>query len=83
VIHDLRVNEWVLRYREMLGDRLLDWAGPDESLVQPRKGRTVASLGDGEHDVIGIEDDAIRPIQPDARLDIRWRTRRGRALRGV
>jgi len=28
VIHDLRVNEWVLRYRELLGDRLLDWAGP-------------------------------------------------------
>ncbi len=27
VIHDLRVNEWVLRYRELLGDRLLDWAG--------------------------------------------------------
>jgi len=28
VIHDLRVNEWVLRYRELLGDRLLDWAAP-------------------------------------------------------
>src|SRR3954453_23770509 len=64
VIHDLRVNEWVLRYRELLGDRLLDWAGPDESLVQPPKGRTVTSLGDGEHDVIGVEDDAMRPIQP-------------------
>jgi Replication-relaxation len=70
VIHDLRVNEWVLRYRELLADRLLDWAGPDESLVQPPKGRAVASLGDGEHDVIGIDDDAMRPIQPDARLDI-------------
>jgi hypothetical protein len=31
---------------------------------------TPASLGDGEHDVIGIDDDAMRPIQPDARLDI-------------
>jgi Replication-relaxation len=70
VIHDLRVNEWVLRYRELLGNRLLDWAGPDESLVQPPKGRTVASLGDGEHDVIGVEDHAMRPVQPDARLDI-------------
>jgi hypothetical protein len=27
-------------------------------------------MGGGEHDVIGIEDDAMRPIQPDARLDI-------------
>ena len=38
VIHDLRVNEWVLRYRDLLGDRLVDWAGPDESrFVPPRR----------------------------------------------
>jgi hypothetical protein len=70
VIHDLRVNEWVLRYRELIGDRLLDWAGPDESLIRPPKGYSVGSMGGGEHDVIGIEDNAMRPIQPDARLDI-------------
>lgn len=70
VIHDLRVNEWVLRFRELLGDRLLDWAGPDESLTRPPKGYSAGSMGGSEHDVIGIEDDAMRPIQPDARLDI-------------
>ena len=70
VIHDLRVNEWVLRYRELLGDRLLDWAGPDESLIQPPKGITSGGIGDGEYDVIGIEDEAMRSIQPDARLDV-------------
>jgi hypothetical protein len=69
VIHDLRVNEWVLRYRELLGERLLDWAGPDESLIQPPKGRSLTA-DDGEHDIVGIEDEAVRPIQPDARLDI-------------
>jgi hypothetical protein len=37
VIHDLRTNEWVLRYGELLGDRLLDWAGPDESRFEPPK----------------------------------------------
>lgn len=70
VIHDLRVNEWVLRYRELLGERLLDWAGPDESLLQPPKHLSHGSLGDAEHHVVGIDDAAIRPIQPDARLDI-------------
>lgn len=37
VIHVLRTNEWVLRYRELLGDRLLDWADPDESRFEPPK----------------------------------------------
>ncbi len=71
VIHDLRVNEWVLRYRALLGERLLDWAGPDESLIQPPKGSSVVTADDGEHDIVGVEDEAVRPIQPDARLDVR------------
>lgn len=70
VIHDLRVNEWVLRYRELIGDRLLDWAGPDESLIHPPKGYGAGGMGGGDHDVIGLEDADLRPIQPDARLDI-------------
>jgi hypothetical protein len=70
VIHDLRVNEWVLRYRDILGDRLLDWAGPDESLLVPPKGTTAARGGGAYRDVYGVDDDAIRPIQPDALLEI-------------
>jgi hypothetical protein len=70
VIHDLRVNKWVLRYRDILGDRLLDWAGPDESLIVPPKGTTAARGGGAYHDVYGVDDDAIRPIQPDALLEI-------------
>jgi hypothetical protein len=66
----VRVNEWVLRYRELLGDRLLDWAGPDESVIHPPKSYSSASMGGGEHDVISLDDDATRPIQPDARLDV-------------
>jgi hypothetical protein len=68
VIHDLRVNEWVLRYRALLGERLLDWAGPDESLIVPPKGATVSGTS-AEHDVY-VDKDAIRPIQPDALLEI-------------
>lgn len=78
VIHDLRTNEWVLRYRELLGDRLLDWAGPDESRVEPPKktrdeaymSRSAAILGSsGWHDA-DIHDDWFRPVQPDALLDV-------------
>jgi hypothetical protein len=70
VIHDLRVNEWVLRYRELLGDRLLDWAGPDESLIEPPRRRDGGDLGDADHNVYGVDDDAVRPVQPDALLRV-------------
>lgn len=78
VIHDLRTNEWVLRYRELLGDRLLDWAGPDESRFEPPKknrdneymSRAAAVLGDcGWHEG-DIYDEYFRPVQPDALLDV-------------
>ncbi len=78
VIHDLRTNEWVLRYGELLGDRLLDWAGPDESRFEPPKktrdeeymSRSAAILGgSGWHDG-DIYDEWFRPVQPDALLDV-------------
>lgn len=77
VIHDLRTNEWVLRYRELLGDRLLDWAGPDESRYEPSKkrrdeehfSRSAVILGHGWYES-GIDDEDFRPVQPDALLDV-------------
>jgi hypothetical protein len=78
VIHDLRTNEWVLRYRELLGERLLDWAGPDESRLQPPKkrrdeehmSRSTAILGGWGWYESGIDDEDFRPVQPDALLDV-------------
>jgi hypothetical protein len=78
VIHDLRVNEWVLRYRELLGDRLLDWAGPDESRFEPPKksrdeeymNRATAVLGDCGWFANDVPDEYFRPVQPDALLDV-------------
>jgi hypothetical protein len=78
VIHDLRTNEWVLRYRELLGDRLLDWAGPDESRYEPPKkgrdeeyfSRSALILRDSGWFESGIDDEDFRPVQPDALLDV-------------
>lgn len=78
VIHDLRTNEWVLRYRELLGHRLLDWAGPDESRFEPpRKGREDSLMsygafvmGDCGWHAYDVPDECFRPVQPDAALDV-------------
>jgi Replication-relaxation len=35
VEHVLRVNGWMLAYRLILGERMLDWRGPREARVQP------------------------------------------------
>lgn len=78
VIHDLRANEWVLRYRELLGDRLLDWAGPDEARFEPPKksrdeeyvSRATAVLGDCGWHACDVPDEYFRPVQPDALLDV-------------
>jgi hypothetical protein len=79
VIHDLRANEWVMRYRELLGERLLDWAGPDESRYEPPKKsrdeeyftRSAAILRETGWYESGIDDEDFRPVQPDALLDVR------------
>lgn len=78
VIHDLRTNEWVLRYRELLGDRLLDWAGPDESRYEPPRrardeeymDRATAIMGDCGWHPSELPDEYFRPVQPDAVLDV-------------
>jgi len=78
VIHDLRTNEWVLRYRELLGDRLLDWAGPDEARLEPPRknrdeeymSRAAAVMGDCGWHVNDVADGYFRPVQPDALLDV-------------
>jgi protein involved in plasmid replication-relaxation len=72
VVHDLRVNEWAIRYRELAGDNLLDWAGPDESRIEPTK-KQLPDGGWTPNDVWHIaylNTKAVRPIQPDARVEV-------------
>jgi hypothetical protein len=33
VQHDLQVNAWVMAYRELVGERAIDWLGPDQSRI--------------------------------------------------
>jgi hypothetical protein len=78
VLHDLRVNEWVLRYRDLLGERLLDWAGPDESRYEPPKPRAGETYRDLAADIMfdtgwnasNLNKQFFRPVQPDAVLDV-------------
>ncbi len=70
VIHDLLVNEWVHRYRDVLGEGLLSWGGPDERRWDPSKweiSQVMRDTGWHEHDVAQR---SMRPVQPDALLDI-------------
>jgi hypothetical protein len=72
VIHDLRVNEWAIRFRELAEENLLDWAGPDESRIEPPTKQLpdgVWTPSDVWH-VSYLDTNAVRPIQPDARLEV-------------
>ncbi|MDQ4041104.1 MAG: replication-relaxation family protein [Actinomycetota bacterium] len=69
VIHDLRVNEWAIRFRELARENLIDWAGPDEALIEPpRNLKEIEARHDGYYG--DLDRQAVRPIQPDARLDV-------------
>ncbi len=75
VIHDLLVNEWTLRYRELAGDAWLDWGGPDESWTEPPRKTELERLGpDGFVHEWGVEVGAVRPVQPMPAS--RWRASR-------
>ena len=70
VIHDLRVNEWVIGYRRLAGEALLDWAGPDEARLEPPKRAPHEFEGEPGWQIPTPDGKSIRPIQPDARLEI-------------
>jgi hypothetical protein len=77
VWHDLEVNEWMLSYAQLLGDRLEDWLGPSEARLEiattfcPRARRHVPLTADPvqprgvyARDLqLGGE---LRPLLPDA-----------------
>jgi hypothetical protein len=83
VEHDLQVNAWVLTYRRLVGENLIDWFGPDQGRIEvaatyePQKRRfrpvdlqdaTLAS--DGHHHPRGLRLDHFGPLFPDATLTL-------------
>ena len=77
VWHDLEVNEWILAYRELLGELLEDWLGPAEARVEirsaydselrrhaPPKAGRLCTEHTWAHDLRLGED--VLPVFPDA-----------------
>lgn len=71
VVHDLRLNDWVIAYKALLGGGLIDWHGPDGCRREPPKVETWLRDRD-EHggSVSGLKLGPWRPIAPDAALDV-------------
>jgi len=83
VEHDLQVNAWVMAYRALVGERLIDWLGPDQGRVDvpttydrdKRRVRRVdlqdATLAsNGYHHPCGLRLEHFAPVVPDATLTL-------------
>jgi hypothetical protein len=80
VLHDLQVNAWVMAYRELAGDRVVDWLGPDQGRLDvptvydnPRFRPITAE--DVEISAYSYArdlrlDEHLRPVVPDATLNL-------------
>jgi hypothetical protein len=81
VEHDLQVNAWVIAYRQLCGDHLIDWRGPDHGRIEvPTKyeERRFRPVGpeDASRELSGyrrVRDLRLRrfaPVVPDATLTL-------------
>jgi Replication-relaxation len=79
VEHDLQVNAWVMAYRQLAGELVVDWLGPDEARLElptryeERRFRPVR-LADVKRALPGYEQagglrlERLAPVVPDASL---------------
>jgi hypothetical protein len=69
VLHDLHLNSWVLAYRRLLKDALLEWEG--ETAIEPPPAVRNAQLHlDDSWSVEGLKTDQPRGVVPDAVLEL-------------
>ena len=69
VVHDLQLNAWIIAYRNLLGDQLIDWHG--ETPIHPPPKRQQATLALAEDwTPEGLKDPEPKPVFPDAVLTI-------------
>jgi hypothetical protein len=78
ILHDLQVNAWVMAYRELAGDRVIDWLGPDQgrldvpTVYENRRFRPITAE-EVEISTYSYARDLrlgehLRPVVPDATL---------------
>jgi len=71
VVHDLRLNDWVIAYTRLLGGHFVEWHGPDQARMEPPKlERHEMRHAERGVYVEGLKLDSPRPIAPDAALDL-------------
>jgi Replication-relaxation len=69
VLHDLHLNSWVLAYRRLLKDALLEWDG--ETAIEPPQAARNAQLRlDDNWSVEGLKAERPGAVVPDAMLEV-------------
>jgi hypothetical protein len=68
-VHDIQLNAWVLAYRQLLGQQLLDWHG-ERHITAPREARQAQLRLDDHWSIEGLRDPHPRAVVPDATLEI-------------
>jgi hypothetical protein len=69
VLHELQLNSWVLAYRRVAGEALLDWEG-EIDINPPAAAKRGQLRLDGDWSAKGLHDPQARLIRPDAVLDV-------------
>jgi hypothetical protein len=69
VLHDLHLNSWVLAYRRLLKDALLEWEG-ETAIEPPPAARNTQLRLDDSWSVEGLKADRPRAVVPDAVLEL-------------
>jgi hypothetical protein len=71
VVHDLRLNDWVIAYRRLAGERVTDWHGPDESRLEaPEVDPRDPHGGSPRGSFAGLALKRPRQIVPDGALEL-------------
>jgi hypothetical protein len=69
VVHDLQLNAWIIAYKHMLGDQLIDWHGETPIHPPPKRQRETLALAE-DWTAEGLADPDPKPVFPDAVLTI-------------
>src|SRR5829696_8744776 len=70
VIHDLQLNAWILAYRQLLEDGLIEWRG-ETAIYPPREARRAQLVLAHDWTAQALQDQTARPVFPDAALEIK------------